>query len=235
MATKAPMVGRDRTIRQSKLNEICYSEMKEDILRGVLKKGTKLEVNDLALQFKVSRAPIVKAIERLSHEGLVEVKPNRGSFVKVPSEQDIRELSEIRVGLEQTSLRLAMQKAQVDLAKSLRDLQNTVEWISAGRKHRSIETKFFEYDRSFHSLIVKHAHNRKLNELMSSFRSQIELFRAYFDFDGAVAAFNAHEAVVVAVELGDSDRACASLQKHIEEVKEETIRDFAGGPAADKA
>jgi DNA-binding GntR family transcriptional regulator len=82
--------------------------LRQAILRGSLAGGQILRQESLANQLGVSRLPVREAIRQLSSEGLVQITAHRGAVVAALSADDIREIYDIRVGLETTALRLAL-------------------------------------------------------------------------------------------------------------------------------
>jgi DNA-binding GntR family transcriptional regulator len=82
--------------------------LRQAILRGTLAGGQILRQESLASQLGVSRLPVREAIRQLSSEGLVQITAHRGAVVAALSADDIREIYDIRVGLETTALRLAL-------------------------------------------------------------------------------------------------------------------------------
>src|SRR4051812_19263611 len=82
--------------------------LRQAILRGSLASGQILRQESIATQLGVSRLPVREAIRQLNSEGLVQVTAHRGAVVVALSADDIREIYDIRVGLETTALRLAL-------------------------------------------------------------------------------------------------------------------------------
>lgn len=82
--------------------------LRQAILAGSLVGGQILRQENLANQLGVSRLPVREAIRQLNSEGLVQITAHRGAVVVALSADDIREIYDIRVGLETTALRLAL-------------------------------------------------------------------------------------------------------------------------------
>ncbi len=70
--------------------------------------GSALNEKELADQLGVSRTPVREALLRLRLEGLVRVVPRGGIFVAETSIRQIREITEVRLVLEECSGRLAV-------------------------------------------------------------------------------------------------------------------------------
>lgn len=67
---------------ESSIHEWMYSEIREGILEGRLKAGTRLPATrDLASYYQVSRGPVVIAYEQLSAEGYIHSRTGKGTFV----------------------------------------------------------------------------------------------------------------------------------------------------------
>lgn len=78
------------------LRQIVYEKLKDAIVNGVLKPGSKLSEIELAEQLAVSRTPVREAIRQLSQTGLITLTPRRGAFVTLPSLKDASDLYELR-------------------------------------------------------------------------------------------------------------------------------------------
>src|SRR5699024_10857725 len=70
------------------------------IISNLLEPGTKLPEDALAETYKVSRTSIRKALQRLAHEGLVDIRMNHGASVAQPTLKDARDLFASRQILE---------------------------------------------------------------------------------------------------------------------------------------
>src|SRR5262252_8793169 len=80
-------------------DRICAT-IHEAVLDHRLPPGTKLKEVALAEIFGVTRAVIRKALGRLAHMRLVELRPNRGAVVASPSVDEARDLFAARRAIE---------------------------------------------------------------------------------------------------------------------------------------
>ena len=81
--------------------------LREAVMRGDFTLGEALSELKLAAAFGVSRTPVREALTTLQREGLIDIRPQSGSFVFLPSEEDVAELAEFRSMVEVQALRLA--------------------------------------------------------------------------------------------------------------------------------
>ncbi|MCL6639666.1 MAG: GntR family transcriptional regulator, partial [Firmicutes bacterium] len=87
-----------------------YAKLREQILNLELPPGTALSEQESALAFKVSRTPVRESFMRLAQEGLVEVLPQRGTFVSLIDTELVEEARFMREQLEAAVVRLACER-----------------------------------------------------------------------------------------------------------------------------
>jgi len=85
---------------QISLGDQVYTRLKNLILLGELKPGTRLLVLEIAKEFQISQAPVREALERLKQEGLLVGTRNKGSIVSDISREDMEEVYKLRGLLE---------------------------------------------------------------------------------------------------------------------------------------
>jgi DNA-binding GntR family transcriptional regulator len=76
------------------------AQIREKILTWQIPIGAQLRQADLAAEFGVSRTPVREALRQLQAGGLVEVVPNRGAVVRIPTPWEVRHAYEVRAELE---------------------------------------------------------------------------------------------------------------------------------------
>lgn len=103
--------------------------LRERLLRGDFRPGERVAELTLAPLLKASRTPVRLALERLSHEGLLEVRPRGGFRVRQFTIPDIWDAIEIRGVLEGTAARLAAER-----------LRSPTELEALQRCHGAFET-----------------------------------------------------------------------------------------------
>jgi len=89
------------------LQNIVTDNLRSAILSGQLGPGDRLQHDDIARQFGVSRMPVREALRVLHSEGLVELRPHRGAVVVDLRPEDVAEIFEIRAMLEAQAAELA--------------------------------------------------------------------------------------------------------------------------------
>ena len=77
-----------------------FTSLKNSILSGEFENGAELREIVLAKKLGVSRTPVREALRQLEQEGLVEIFPNRGAYVKGITYKDVEDIYRIRARLE---------------------------------------------------------------------------------------------------------------------------------------
>jgi GntR family transcriptional regulator of vanillate catabolism len=144
--------------------------LREMLLRGDFKPGERISELPLVARLGVSRTPIRLALDRLAHEGLLEVAPSGGFVVREFTRADMWDAIEVRGVLEGTAARLAAERLQDEKELSiLRAIQSQMDAI----QHPTIDTfaRYIDLNESFHSALLDLAKSpmlrRALEKVMS--------------------------------------------------------------------
>lgn len=141
--------------RAASLADQAAEHIRKRIVDGDVRLGQALSESDFAEQLGVSKTPVREAFLRLKTEGLVDIQPQRGTFVfnLVPSE--LEKLVSVRTMLETSALQSAMRRDAVGLGRALMAIATTMKTaatIRGGDKYRDL-------DRKFHRSIIEHSDN----------------------------------------------------------------------------
>ncbi len=205
------------------LTDECYTRIKDDILNNILPWGEQLDVAQIAEDFGVSRSPVVKAVERLAHERLVEIRPNKGSYVLTPTARDIDEVTELRIAVERLACALAYAKHYDQLLAMLDENEQQLSDHEAQQGEIPFGT-FLEYDREFHLIFARLADNQRLMDVFEIVRNQAELFRTRTYLGPQTRrAIDRHQEVATHLRNQQLPEALNTLQEHIEEVRLDTL------------
>ncbi len=146
-------------IQHSDLSLPVYEELKEMILTNQLKPGEKLLQEKLAAQLGVSRTPLLKAMQMLEYDYLVESVPRRGMFVKKLTVREMHDIYDVREGIETVAVRLVIERAG---DKQIKQLQNT--WKPFTGQKKINRKKYQQTDDKFHAMLLEFSGNRILEK-----------------------------------------------------------------------
>ena len=93
------------------IRDDVHERMRAEILACMLKPGSLVQENDLALRYGVSKSPVRDAFLRLAQQGLVDVLPRKGYRIKPISVADAAEMYEMRLLLERACIDRAVDEA----------------------------------------------------------------------------------------------------------------------------
>lgn len=192
--------------------EAIYQVIAGTLLAGRLAPGAQLVEMRLAALFGVSRERIRKILQRLGHERLLELIPNRGAFVASPSLMQAREIYEARRIVEGgIAGRLAgrLTAAQAELLKAHGRREH--EALHAGNRALSIRLSG-----EFHVLLAEATGSpfviRELQELVS----RTSMLVAFFEPAAASeCACEEHGEILHALTAGDAGRAIRAMHSHL--------------------
>jgi len=140
--------------------------LKDSILTGKLKGGDQLLEDKLKHDFDVSRTPLREAFRVLEKEGLVEILPWKGAFVKRISRNDVKEIFPLRANLEGLAARLAYEnsaQSHVDkMEKSLEHMQLSI--------HKNDFSEYSKHHIAFHDVFIDASQNQTLIDMIQNLR-----------------------------------------------------------------
>ena len=195
------------------LEDRVVLHLRTEVLEGRLPDGTRLLDEVLSRELGVSRGPIRDALKVLAQEGLVEVIPRRGVYVRwVPSE-DLREVVMIREGIEQVALRMAMSRDDEEFCIAL---QAEVDKMRLAVLRGDWEA-ILRAESGFHDAIYTFSGSRRLMQIWANLRpTVIASFRNDRGYHASIEAVPiAHQRLADEVFSGDQVRATAELRAHI--------------------
>lgn len=207
----------------------AYQQILELILGDELDATQPLSERKLADSLEMGRTPVREAIRRLTREGLVEVRPARGTYVRRLTLREVEEIYEARIGIESMAAFLAAQRGPTEAFRKFRDTFE--EMIAAPDQFDLHETHAF--GQAFHVEMFRASQNRFLLELYEPLRLRhrvaLGLPRMY-NHDWVLQSVKEHHAILDTIERRDADGArrliCEHLAKGLE-VRSEIFQSFA--------
>lgn len=138
-------------IRLTNLRDEVVRQVRTAIIEGRLKPGDHIVEKNLTNELGVSRTPVREALILLERERLVISEPNRGSFVRAFSEDDVQHIFSMRTTLENFAAELVIHKLK---QHHFEELHRLVE-----KQRLAIEANDFKQvrsiDMSFHQLFIE--------------------------------------------------------------------------------
>lgn len=226
--------GTVQTIQRPKSLAVLVAErLRKMILEGEYALGDMLSEEKLASAFNVSRTPVREALTILHLQGLINIVPQRGSFVFKPSMADLHELVQYRLMLELQAARLAMQNDPVKAAAALGKIVAAMRKASENDQTRA----YMEADSAFHQVFFRHCGNSYMSQAYDIVDARISALRANLAeplemHRGCTLA--EHIRIAADFEAGNIDGVLETLEVHIANMLEnysKAITAIEGEPA----
>lgn len=198
------------------LTDWTYQYLKKSILNLEFRPGEQLHIEEFTKKLEVSRTPIREAFLRLATEGLLDVRPRVGYFVSDITEQDIRDLFEVREIVETRAARHAADSLSDEELKSLKSIMLESEQAV---KNGDFDT-YINNDVRFHEYLQKHVHNKRLIAVMESlndltYRERVLSTRLEENIDLTLVE---HGRIVEALVKRDGKAASDLMAEHLKNV-----------------
>lgn len=193
--------------------QAVHRVLKRAILDQALSPGSKLPEDSIGERLGVSRTLVREALVRLSEEGLVELRPNRGAVVARPTLEEGRNLFLTRMALE----RLVVETLSGKLTnEQIGILSSHIAAEEAAKKERAPSIRLAG---EFHTLLAQMTNNasliRYVNELVA--RSSL-ILALYGRPHSSECAVSEHQELLVKLIAGKTDEAAALMAHHLDSV-----------------
>lgn len=193
-----------------------YDRLRRAIITLAMLPSDALSEKELSLQLGVSRTPVREALIRLADEGLIDILPQRGSFVAPIRLRDVEEAQFIRETLERAVVRRLAKDCQPEI---LAELKSNLEQQEAAVTRRDLDA-FLELDEAFHKTFCDGAGLARSWRVIQTVKLQMDRVR-YFSLPepGHLHSLLAqHRGILDAVEAGDAAGSEVSMATHLQEV-----------------
>ena len=136
------------------------SRLRQAIIDGELALGSQIPEESLAQSFGVSRTPVREALGQLQLQGLVQVRPQVGSFVFYPSVDDITGLCQFRCVIEPKAAELAYHHDKIGAVGAV---ETAIAAMEAALQQRD-NVAYGRADTALHEAMFAHCGNVYLQE-----------------------------------------------------------------------
>jgi DNA-binding GntR family transcriptional regulator len=195
--------------RPQLLTDVVCERIRTAIVDGEFKLGQQMSEAQLAQRLGVSKTPVREALLRLKADGLVEIHPQRGSFVFLLDADGVGQLCRYRATIETAALREALAAGHgVALARTLAALVTGMKKAERARDLKALA----RLDMDFHWQWFAHCPNRYLLAGYEVVRWQLVAMRHRAPIPNAV---DSHQVLVDAIGGGDVEQACTLLVDHV--------------------
>jgi len=206
------------------VQQAVAEDLRDAILRGRLAGGAHLNQTDIASGYGVSPIPVREALRQLESEGLVKSAPHRGAVVASLSQEELRDLYDIRIALESLATRLAILQANSgDFAR--------LESLYSRMNSEHDPSRWLDLNFEFHRALYAPCNRPHLCSLIDTLRRNTERYLrlAAKSADRLRSAQAEHRQILQAYREKDASAATISLQEHLQNTLKGLLRLLDGG------
>ncbi|WP_246252223.1 GntR family transcriptional regulator [Ancylobacter pratisalsi] len=192
-----------------------YRLLRERIIRGDLPPGARISEAEIAVGYNVSRQPVREAFIKLAEESLVEVRPQRGTYVRRISVPAVMTARFIREAVEADIARQVAQHPNTDFMRALRVLIEQQRAIAQDAD----PSVFLRLDEAFHRTLAEAAGQVAVWDILEGLKTQMDRVRYITARQlPRERLIDQHNAILDAIEAGDGGAAEAAMRSHLKEI-----------------
>jgi DNA-binding GntR family transcriptional regulator len=210
-------VADEKQIFEEGVGEVAFRRIRDDIVAGALPPGKKLKLDSLKARYGASVSTLREILNRLASEQLVVAEGQRGFEVAPATEENLREVADLRLLLESHAIRLSLQTGDLEwegrVVAAHHKLSVVEGQLLAGEIDRTAQ--WVRYDFAFHNALISACGSRTLLDLHASvFDRFIRYHMLAASFRGS-AVMDDHRALFDLAMRRDAEGIVAKLTGHI--------------------
>jgi len=202
------------------IQDLVTDRLRREILDGTFPAGTRLNQDEIAEAYEVSRMPVRQAMLTLESEGLVLRRPRRGAEVAAVDAAALIDLADVRALLEGRAIELAVPHQTAAHHRIADEAQQALAVESDWRRRE-------EYNACFHDTLYEASGRSVLLEQVRSMRARLRPYRAAFityESDDFKLANDEHREILAACIARDVERAVLATQAHVRRIGDVAAR-----------
>ncbi|MCP5099277.1 MAG: GntR family transcriptional regulator [Chloroflexi bacterium] len=203
------------------LRDEAYRLLRRSILNHTYPPGYRFDLSTLETQLGISRTPLKEALQRLERDGLIEIRPRRGTYVTKLDPSDVAEGFDVRRILECAAASIITHKASDSEIAYIQALNNEMNTLLESDDYQSIVQSYIELDRQLHHYIIELTGNKRLQTVYQHIDTHLQIVRVRqkFSKSDSMQTQKEHEAMMIALANRDADAFCNSVGIHIDTSK----------------
>ncbi len=191
-----------------------YKILRDQIIRGHFAPGKRISESEISRQLNVSRQPVREAFIKLRNDGLVEVRPQRGTFVTKIYLDAVNDARFIREAIEVEIVKLLVQLADPEHIRLLREL------IELQKKSCGADPdEFYQLDEQFHRMLADLAGKSTVWNVVARLKAHFDRVRYLSSSQKPLQRLiDQHENLLDAIARKDLKKAENAIRCHMKEV-----------------
>ncbi|ALV30362.1 GntR family transcriptional regulator [Pannonibacter phragmitetus] len=196
------------------VGQLVHRDLRQRIIRGELAPGALLSEAEMARSFGSSRQPVREAFIKLAEEGLVEVRPQRGTLVRKISIKRVMDIRFVREAIEANVVHLLASEPEPAIIADLRAQIARQREVAP-----DAQDVFMALDETFHHTMARAIGKTYAWDVVESVKAQMDRVRYLSFADFPISRLIAqHEAIVDAIETRNPQAAEEAMRIHLREI-----------------
>ena len=199
-------------LRGETARDYALRVLKGNIISLDLKPGTAISENELATELGISRTPVREAVIELAKAYLIEIYPQRGSFVSLIDPKMVEEARFLRRITDTAVIETACDEIDEEGIALLEDNVSLQEFYLS----KEMTEKIFELDNLFHKSIYKVAKKDIIYEIHSTLMIHFDRVRTLsVETVKDLKVVGDHRKMLEAIKAKDKLTAVELVNKHL--------------------
>lgn len=218
--------GDDGKLQPTSLRDEVYHLLRRRILSHEYPPGYRFDLTALETRLGISRTPLKEALHRLAADGLVEIRPRRGTFVTSLNATEVAESFEVRRILEcGVAERIVCEATDAELA-ALRSIYREMEKLLVHDDYHAIIEAYIEHDRELHKRLMSFSRNQRLQSIYYHVDTHLQIARIqqHFSLPDSMQTQQEHDAILTALEKRDAPALLSAIRAHIDASQHRILR-----------
>ena len=202
--------------------QLIADQLREQIVQGAFRPGQQINESVLSAQLNTSRGPVREALQRLSQEGILINKRNRGVFVRELTSEDIREIYAVRQALESTAAEELLDSPSENIEATCSILKETL--VEMGKQVAVSDWQSIaRLDMQFHTSFVTGSGNSRLIRSYKTLaaESRMCILNLEVSYPRVDALVEEHQVLLDLLARRDRKGLLKAIQVHMEKAVED--------------
>lgn len=198
------------------LTHKAYYYIRNEIYNNEIKAGELINESNIAKELGISRTPVREAIRMLLSEDILEVRDGVGTYVKILSFKDIKDIFEVRKALEVIAVKTAIYNIpESNIIELENKLEEAMEKFKSGNLKKE---EFSDIDMKVHQLIVNNCNNEYVKRIFDGIHLKIKIYQfiSYDNLNNSKESISQHLEILRLLKAKELDNLITFLENHID-------------------
>ncbi len=212
-------------INTERRSDLVYKVIYKEIVSGKFPPGYRMDLNEIEKQLGISRTPLKLALYRLEIEGLIEIRPQYGTFVTRPNLQQISESFEVRIMVETFIISSVIERMGEDDFRKLSKIIDELNSLEESHNQSEGYIKFMELDRHFHRSFVGLSGNSSIIKIYDNTNVYPHITRLLYQIKDRdiITARKEHNTIIKSLRERDVEGTLEAVTAHCRRSKQSAL------------